>query len=64
MTEKELSEILAMSVQDLSSRKVAAELNVETIPCDMHQDDKVGINTSVELTRSEDNFMVKSFPKG
>ena len=62
--DKELSETLASSAKHLAGRKVAQELNVECVPCEMCQGNKVGISSEEELTRSKYNFMVSIFSQG
>ena len=61
--DKEFSEMLTFTVQYLSTRKVSQELNVECVPCGMHQGDKVVSSTRRELTRSKDDVIVNMLPQ-
>ena len=62
--DKNFVNIFASSVRDLAASKVAVELIVEKVECDVHQGDKVGSSAVGKLTRSKDNVIVNEFPEG
>ena len=43
VTDEDFSETLTLSMQYLEAMKVAQELNVECVPCDVYQGDKWGV---------------------
>ena len=62
--DKVFNKILSQSVQCLVAKKVANELSLDCVPCDMDQGDKTGSSTVRELAKRKDKFATKAFPDG